>query len=790
MIGQMSRVAFEAWLKTDEVWRDVAPDLIRELAADKDCRAVVFSGDDGATAQPTMEDLSGEGDLSMFRNYGWFDAKLASVPVEHELGARFAFHKFVNELDHALKDGPTAERMFPGVMLYIRSKGKGAGAQRSGIMRKVYVIKLKDPSNGGGEIAEPKRLPYLPWAYTSEDRARSRLEDAATVIAAKLLLYSWWTTYRLVVSDGQCRIEAPLPPCSGERKPNQSPWKPSDQRILTVESIMVPEEVCQIPTADGDFLVMDWTLALTKCWETRWLTQGEWLDELDPMRGDGSRVEKCDWWTIDLGQLTPYQWMTVLRHRPDLAEKCPCWKDFDDVMWCVLLRRQPQFETRFKNWSRLPSHLRTLLLRRQPTLVKHFPATCWHGFSSWDWVQLLKDQPLFASVFKDWDQISGGGWCRLLTRQPQFAAHCDWSKFDWTSVGGNEWTELVTACPEFLSKAEGRSEVWKTLSASNWQKVLRRFPEMECLCGANYQHWVGSTYSDVLQLIDDHPALVAHCDFSGTEEGVAVALLKDCPGLAESPLLDCLKSWPQWFCLLSASPAFWSECEKRLNWSELTESQIVDILIDHPEAVRHVDLGKIAKKVNWWRLKSLRKEFRTDADQQDWAPSVRSWQLWHSASGIVHAIPVKGNLFDLPAALPCEALAVLTLSDESRLMKAAFEAWCQMNGVAPHGLTKCPADCRFDYVRNVTVPMEGQDFWHPPIHRFLRDEVREALEKVLMEISASGVTALAINGISIEACNEWFLSDIRCWLEAAETSIRVIYLVDREGRFGSRKEQM
>ena len=781
MIGKMTQMAFEAWMKTDKAWRDDAADLVQELAEDKDCRAIVFTGDDGATAQPTMEDLSGEGDFSMFRDYGWFDAKLASVPVEHEQGARFAFHEFVSDLDHALKDGWTEERLLPGAMLYIRSKC--ADVQRSGIMRKVFVIKLTDPFASASDGLTVPKLPYLPWAYTSERRARTVLEEAATAFAAVCSKINRWRTYRLVVSGGQCRIEAPLPPRPNGRTPNQAPWSPESGVNLTVKSIMVPEEVCRIPTVGGDFLVLDWTLALAKCWETRWLTGEEWLAELDPMEGDGSRVENCDWWKIDLDHLTPYQWMTVLRHRPDLADKCPCWEDFDDVMWCVLLRRQPQFETRFKNWNRLPPTLWTLLLRRQPKLVKHFPVTCWNLLSSWDWVKLLSDQPLFAYAFKDWDQLGGDEWCRLLARQPQFAEHCDWSKFDWSSVGGNDWTELGLAHPEFLPKGEGHPEVWATLSAANWQEILRRFPEMEGLCGDNYRHWVYSADPDVRQLINDHPTLAAYCDFSGTDERMAVELLKDCPCLAESSLLDCLKCWPQWFRLLSERPAFWPECEKRLNWSALDESQIVDILIDHPEAARHVDPKKVTKKANLWRLKSLRKEFRTAADPQDLEPSVSSWQRWHSASGIIHAIPVKGDIFDLPAALPCEVLAVLTLPHGSRFIKSAFKAWCQMNGVVPNGLTKCPANCRVDYVRNVTVPMEEREFWYPPTHRVSRDGMKGVLEEVLTELSAAGVTALAINGIAIENSDEWFVTVLRDWLKAAKTSIRVIYLVDREGHF-------
>lgn len=778
MIGKMTRMAFEAWLKTDEVWRDDAADLVRELGEDKDCRAIVFIGDDG-TAQPTMKDVS----LRMRYGYGFFDPKLASVPVEHELGARFAFHKFVDDLNQALANARTEERMLPGVMLYIRSKSPEA--RRSGIMREVSVIKLTDPyawHDGSDGFVEPE-LPYLPWAFTTEDRARAKLEEAATAIAATH--FRGWNTYRLVVSDGQCRIEAPLPPPPDKRTPNQAPWTPEQVRILTVESIKVPEEVCQIPTEDGDFLVLDFTLALAKCWSTRDMTGGEWLVELDPMSSDGSRVENCDWWKIDLDHLTPYQWMTVLRHRPDLADKCPCWESFDDVMWCVLLRRQPQFEARFEGWNRLPPTLWTLLLRRQPKLVKHFPVTCWNLLSSWDWVKLLSDQPLFAYAFKDWDQLSGDEWCRLLARQPNFAEHCDWSKFDWSSVGGNDWTELVLAHPEFLPKGEGHPEVWATLSAANWQEILRRFPEMEGLCGGNYQHWVYSAHPDVRQLINDHPTLAAQCDFSGTDERMAVELLRDCPCLAGSSLLDCLKSWTQWFRLLSERPAFWPECEKRLDWSALDESQIVDILIDHPEAIRHVDLKKVTKKANLWRLKSLRKEFRTAAEPTDMASSVSSWQRWHSASGIVHAIPVKGDLFNLPAALPCEALAVLTLPHGSRLMKSAYRAWCQMNGVVSNGLTKCPADCRVDYVRNATVPMEKQEFWYPPTHRVSRDGMKGVLEKVLTELSAAGVTALAINGIAIENSDDWFVSVLRDWLRAADTSIRVIYLVDREGHFGS-----
>lgn len=752
MIGKLTRMAFEAWLKTDEAWREVASDVVRELADDDRFRAIVFRGDDGSYAQPTLGDMNGEGDLWLYR-YGWFDAKLASVPGECEAGARFAFREFVKELDHALEGGGS-EGMFPGVMLYIRSKS--AEVRRSGMMRKVYAIKLTDPDCGGGGYVKPK-MPYLPWAFTSEGRARAVLEDAATTIAANLPR-CWWETYRLVVSDGQCRIEAPLPPPPDRRKQSRVSWQPIQLRILTVESVMVPEDICGIPTDEGDFLVMDWSLALTKNWSTRDMAAEEWLDELDPMKSDGLRVEKCDWWKVNLDKLTPYQWMTVLRYRPDLAEKCPCWVDFSDLMWCVLLRRQPQFETRFKNWNRLPPHLWTLLLRRQPRLVKHFPATSWYGFTPWNWSHLLKDQPLFAYAFKDWDQFDGNDWCRLLARQPQFAERCDWSKFDFASVDGNEWTNLVLSCPEFLEKAKGHPEIWAGLSVENWRTAFARIPMLE-----------------------------RNCDFSAIDGDMAADLLLCCPPRVHSVLVRRLTSWQQWFRVLSERPAFWAECKKRLNWDSLSESQLVDVLIDHPDAIQFVDTRKIKGKVNLWRLGAVRKEFNTEPILGKGSDSAKSWQRWDALGGIVHAVPVKGDLFGAAARFPCESMVVLTLPHGSRVIKDAYGSWCRMNRVEPAGLTKCPAGCNVEYVRGAVVPMERDDYANPPRFTVSCRGMREVLEKVLTELTESGVASVAINGIAVNDSNGQFVALLREWFATHETSIRVVYLVDRDGSFRSQE---
>ena len=102
---------------------------------------------------------------------------------------------------------------------------------------------------------------------------------------------------------------------------------------------------------------------------------------------------------IDKAKGYSHGWAGLLAIKPDLAQECRCWKEFDSLDWVDLLRFQPQFANKCNKWE---------------------------AFDGWNWRDLLKSQPQFVDKYNKydgWEKMDSENWCKLLKSQPQFQVY-------------------------------------------------------------------------------------------------------------------------------------------------------------------------------------------------------------------------------------------------------------------------------------------------------------------------------------------------------------------------------
>ena len=361
MIGEMTRKAFVAWLATDRGWeqaidwlrreerenelhRDtlkarekVAQRMADELASDENACAVVFRGE-GADDVPMLclDDVVTD-------KFGVLDGSLVQFKDHVDSVVRHAFHCFWESIFISV-DAADRPSMFQEVMLYLRS-------QPCAVRRRYKIKRMFAVQKGDGEA---RILDYLPWTFTTIQQARRALRRLAKSCVPKA-----WNRYCIVVEGDVCEIENLWKEDRGVGTTNLE----LGEIRLASKQVEVPEDFATVMTKDGNLYVGDWETALTKNWYTRTLTMAEWLERIHPVspynfrnyNTDERRSQaadkaagECDWWKIDLNRLEPYYWAFVLSSRPDFAERCSCWGQWDDFSWDWLLRHQPKFADRVR----------------------------------------------------------------------------------------------------------------------------------------------------------------------------------------------------------------------------------------------------------------------------------------------------------------------------------------------------------------------------------------------------------------------------------------------------------
>lgn len=600
MVGEMTRQALMAWLVQDacRLWeiqmdrgledlhamrrdtpasrRECAEWVVSQLEDDPSTRAVVFRGDGQDDVQ--MPALEARHDDRV--EFGRADPGLAVLGD----GLPYSVRRVFNDFRRFIEDGLA----FQGVMLQMRSGSELVPAQN----RQAYAVRMVR----GGEAHEAPS--YLPWAFRTKKAARTALARLAESVVP-----AGWDRYRIVVDNDDCRIE---------RLPH--PWQRMDGFIyeqgesainLVVETVDLPAGFAAPRSPAGDWYVDDWNLARTKNWETRHLTGAEWLQRLDPRNGaaeDGrerSRLAEeaarnCDWWKIDFANLDPYQWVLVLRHRPDLIDRCPCIDAFDDIQWCILFRRQPQFADRFTRFNEVGPWFWSLLLRRQPQFADR--CMCWDAFGPDDWRRLLKDQPGFLGKC-DLEHADGALWAAVVAACPEQAAACPW-----TLLEGWHWAELLSERPEFAAHCD-----WTKIQGWQWRGLLARNPALIDQCAVGRLD-----LDDWFEILKAQPALATH--FHAWH------------ALTEHQQMD----------LLRRSPRF---CDQ-VDWDALPKARQIDYLLLRPEFQDRMDWSTVTDARDWFRLLSCHPEFRVHAPAEAHGAKSEAY-VWQSLSGPVVVVPLK-----------------------------------------------------------------------------------------------------------------------------------------------------
>ena len=674
--GQMTLNAFKAWLMTDEAvqhleglmpswvlegWMRADDSLKRRERICKKCisiakddervkRCIVFRGDAGDAGCPGYSNLRIEEPQYQVRvegtEFGRLVHDLPQVDVcqdddpgfnpdksEERRIVRELFRGFVEKIRMFREQEPSAD--YSSAMLYLESLSCSFPKTKKD--ERWFVISCL---SNDGPNNDDKQRNFLPCAYKTEKKAREALKHLAEHVVPRN-----WERYKIVVDDRVATIAQLVRPIQGGNAERQREIKLQVER----EPILVPKDRL-IPI--GNPLVRNWVVARTKNWETRDYTMEEWLRKLNPMNCEGSSgaekaaaseryADKCDWWKFVFARVEPWDWVFVLRHRPDLIDKCQFVNDFSDSEWCLLLRRQPQFADRFDRWDTLPSYLWSFLLRRQPQFAARFNA--WGELSGDDWVRLLKDQPQFSdrcdwctlsgcdwkdllivrpefashcdwtklscSDWKElliarpeyarscdkWESISTDEWCELLEARPEFGNKCDWERFHWDEVSEELWVQLVDRQPQFLEKAGPSAAVWGKMSAANWVKVLGAYSDLQAVCEREFSQWEGLDVDVFIRLIALAPGLVARCNWPQqwtADEQVKILLARP-----EVVPHVCFKSFSNenWVTVLAKMPKLADKCD----WNAFSEEELVAIVKKQTCLIGFVPRGRIVSRRSW-----------------------------------------------------------------------------------------------------------------------------------------------------------------------------------------------
>ena len=717
--GQMTLNAFKAWLMTDEAvqhleglmpswvlegWMRADDSLKRRERICKKCisiakddervkRCIVFRGDAGDAGCPGYSNLRIEEPQYQVRvegtEFGRLVHDLPQVDVcqdddpgfnpdksEERRIVRELFRGFVEKIRMFREQEPSAD--YSSAMLYLESLSCSFPKTKKD--ERWFVISCL---SNDGPHNDDKQRNFLPCAYKTVKKAKEAVKRLAEHIVPRD-----WDRCKIVIDDGAAKIAKLESPHQGGSAQRQMEIRLQVER----EPILVPKDRL-IPI--GNPLVRNWVVARTKNWETRDYTMEEWLRKLNPMNCEGSSgaekaaaseryADKCAWWKFVFARVEPWDWVFVLRHRPDLIDKCQFVNDFSDSEWCLLLRRQPQFADRFDRWDTLPSYLWSFLLRRQPQFAARFNA--WGELSRDDWVRLLKDQPQFSDRC-DWCTLSGCDWKDLLIVRPEFASHCDWTK-----LSCSDWKELLIARPEFRIKL---------------------------------------------------PTLASMCNWNAFSEEEIVSIVAYQKSLIDFVPRGRIVSRRAWIDLSKQNDACRRRFLQELNIDALDGRATTDILLELPELAERLPTDRITDEIDKKRLTAIQREvaeniFGGAVLADCWSNSYK----WKGRDGIILGVRVQGDLFSLPDTIgPCDAIAVMTIRGRSKQIIESYKNWRKQNAesrtkvvfeeVLPHRAW----DDQWGHPPEHYYSIEDGD-------------VSESLNRAFASLSQIGVRSVAINGIN------------------------------------------
>lgn len=81
--------------------------------------------------------------------------------------------------------------------------------------------------------------------------------------------------------------------------------------------------------------------------------------------------------------------------------------------------------------------------------------------TTFDWVELIIQQPILGGYFENWDVLAPNEWAILLSEMPYFFEKCDkWSEFE-----PQDWVNLLTEQPRFANYCDK----WNEFTVEDWE---------------------------------------------------------------------------------------------------------------------------------------------------------------------------------------------------------------------------------------------------------------------------------------------------------------------------------
>ena len=153
-------------------------------------------------------------------------------------------------------------------------------------------------------------------------------------------------------------------------------------------------------------------------------------------------------------------WIVKLSEDSSLITKAKEQRILEELTtfdWVELIIQQPILGGYFENWDALAPNEWAILLSEMP----YFFEKCdkWSEFEPQDWVMLLTERPNLGIYCREWEKFTAEDWVNLLSEQPRFANYCD----KWNEYTVEDWEilpyELYDKCPkELLKKIEPHFE--------------------------------------------------------------------------------------------------------------------------------------------------------------------------------------------------------------------------------------------------------------------------------------------------------------------------------------------
>ena len=519
-----------------------------------------------------------------------------------------------------------------------------------------------------------------------------------------------------------------------------------ETQTFAIEKLKVGEDRVFFDS-NGVAEVSNWEYVLVKnlgCvdWDTH-----EWvhhLAELGYSECYGKYVlDCCDWWKfigvtdVDMPKLCSCPWFL------DHKECAGIQLRSDD--WCQILKSHPEFEThpRFASsggWEMFTGQDWSELLSAQPRFADHCQ---WDELSGWNWMTLLLEKDIFLERFRPVAEVKlhDGSITSyhipdFIIKFPEFGR-----MFDLTCLRACDWVRLLSVHPEYEPGCD-----FSNFCDEDWVVLLQAQPQFlnRVNWNVNWRSRSGNADNNLIRLFRVCPNAIHACDLSQVGGTTIVETLVEFPELEPRCPWERL-SCENWAWLLREQPKYgescmrWAEFSMRhlisifekhpelsvlLDWKLLDPASVVDLLVKFPEFVKHVELSTVTDPIDCIRLYLAQPRFGEQLQVEDAWTQLHGY-VWEGKCGPIVAVPWHGRDTEVPFPF----VHRLRLR-ESRKSDIGSSSW-----------------------------VEGE------LHQ------------------VTNYRAIVMDGVEVDNSEREYVRCVREWFRTHETSVRIIYFVDRDGGF-------